>query len=217
MELNKKLVNFESMNENTKLTLAEALLYTKGLAGGYGGDFPLSTASKDSIYRVPATNKFYVCTENYNGSQISAPNSNFVELSVWKNHDRLNNLGKVKLIASKTFSSENPEDWIYQFDGKEFYGFNYIKITISYTLGGVSISWFSHADLPNICQIPYYIHSGSDGINKPLNSNNMYFATFNRWSTNENTGEENFPTFRMSNLTHKIPFVVKIYAVKLYA
>ena len=92
MELNKKLVNFESMNENTKLTLAEALLYTKGLAGGYGGDFPLSTASKDSIYRVPATNKFYVCTENYNGSQISAPNSNFVELSVWKNHDRLNNL-----------------------------------------------------------------------------------------------------------------------------
>ena len=94
MELNKKLVNFESMNENTKLTLAEALLYTKGLAGGYGGDFPLSTASKDSIYRVPATNKFYVCTENYNGSQISAPNSNFVELSVWKNHDRLNNLFK---------------------------------------------------------------------------------------------------------------------------
>ena len=92
MELNKKLVNFESMNENTKLTLAEALLYTKGLAGGYGGDFPLSTASKDSIYRVPATNKFYVCTENYNGSQISAPNSNFVELSVWKNHDRLANL-----------------------------------------------------------------------------------------------------------------------------
>lgn len=95
MELDKKLVNFESMNENTKLTLAEALLYTKGLAGGYGGDFPLSTASKDSIYRVPATNKFYVCTENYNGSQISAPNSNFVELSVWKNHDRLNNLCEI--------------------------------------------------------------------------------------------------------------------------
>ena len=92
MELNKKLVNFESMNENTKLTLAEALLYTKGLAGGYGGDFPLSIASKDSIYRVPATNKFYVCETAYNGNQISAPNSNFVELSVWKNHDRLNNL-----------------------------------------------------------------------------------------------------------------------------
>ena len=103
MELNKKLVNFESMNENTKLTLAEALLYTKGLAGGYGGDFPLSIASKDSIYRVPATNKFYVCETAYNGNQISAPNSNFVELSVWKNHDRLNNLiNTVKL----TFSHE---------------------------------------------------------------------------------------------------------------
>ena len=106
MELNKKLVNFESMNENTKLTLAEALLYTKGLAGGYGGDFPLSTASKDSIYRVPATNKFYVCTENYNGSQISAPNSNFVELSVWKNHDRLANL-KNKLLFDWNFNKVN--------------------------------------------------------------------------------------------------------------
>ena len=103
MELNKKIVNFESMNENTKLTLAEALLYTKGLAGGYGGDFPLSTASKDSIYRVPATNKFYVCTENYNGSQISAPNSNFVELSVWKNHDRLNNLIYSKIWAGNHY------------------------------------------------------------------------------------------------------------------
>ena len=109
MELNKKLVNFESMNENTKLTLAEALLYTKGLAGGYGGDFPLSTASKDSIYRVPATNKFYVCTENYNGSQISAPNSNFVELSVWKNHDRLNNLN-LKLIKINAKIPNNVEE-----------------------------------------------------------------------------------------------------------
>lgn len=103
MELNKKLVNFESMNENTKLTLAEALLYTKGLAGGYGGDFPLSTASKDSIYRVPATNKFYVCTDNYNGAQISAPNDKFVELSVWKNHDRLNNLNGIDLFGVLEF------------------------------------------------------------------------------------------------------------------
>lgn len=105
MELNKKLVNFESMNENTKLTLAEALLYTKGLAGGYGGDFPLSIASKDSIYRVPATNKFYVCETAYDGNQISAPNSNFVELSVWKNHDRLNNL-------KTTYIQKNISDFI---------------------------------------------------------------------------------------------------------
>ena len=106
MELNKKLVNFESMNENTKLTLAEALLYTKGLAGGYGGDFPLSIASKDSIYRVPATNKFYVCETAYNGNQISAPNSNFVELSVWKNHDRLNNLKYIRLWKGNHFLSK---------------------------------------------------------------------------------------------------------------
>ena len=115
MELNKKLVNFESMNENTKLTLAEALLYTKGLAGGYGGDFPLSTASKDSIYRVPATNKFYVCTENYNGSQISAPNSNFVELSVWKNHDRLSKLLNFELIFSNELIKIYENTLMYKF------------------------------------------------------------------------------------------------------
>lgn len=122
MELNKKLVNFESMNENTKLTLAEALLYTKGLAGGYGGDFPLSTASKDSIYRVPATNKFYVCTENYNGSQISAPNSNFVELSVWKNHDRLNNLNNYKETILGCFDTKTLN---YKLD---FNKFNYFYV-----------------------------------------------------------------------------------------
>ena len=115
MELNKKLVNFESMNENTKLTLAEALLYTKGLAGGYGGDFPLSTASKDSIYRVPATNKFYVCETAYNGNQISAPNSNFVELSVWKNHDRLNKLLNFELIFSNNFIEIYENSLMYKF------------------------------------------------------------------------------------------------------
>ena len=117
MELNKKLVNFESMNENTKLTLAEALLYTKGLAGGYGGDFPLSTASKDSIYRVPATNKFYVCETAYNGNQISAPNSNFVELSVWKNHDRLNNLENIKIEYRQAEGASNTQS--FTFDCKE--------------------------------------------------------------------------------------------------
>ena len=61
---------------------------TQALAGKYTGNFPLSSAIKDAVYLLPATGKFYVCTENYNGTQISAPNDKFVELSVWKNHDR---------------------------------------------------------------------------------------------------------------------------------
>ena len=90
--LNNKLVDYQSLKENTKLILNEALAYDKGLTGGYNGDFPLTAATKDNIYRVPATNKFYVCIENYNGSNLTAPNANFVELSVWKNYDRLSNL-----------------------------------------------------------------------------------------------------------------------------
>lgn len=64
----------------------------KGVVGGYNGAFPLTAASEGGIYLLPSTGKFYVCETAYNGAQISAPNSNFVELSVWKNHDRLNNL-----------------------------------------------------------------------------------------------------------------------------
>ena len=65
---------------------------TQALAGKYTGNFPLSTAVKDAVYLVPATGKFYVCTQAYNGTSLSAPNSNFEELSVFKNRDRLDNL-----------------------------------------------------------------------------------------------------------------------------
>ena len=90
--LNDKLVDYKSLKENTKLTLGEALAYDKGLAGGYNGDFPLTVATKGNIYRVPATNKFYMCITDYNGSNLTAPNANFEELSVWANRDKLENL-----------------------------------------------------------------------------------------------------------------------------
>lgn len=77
--------------------LENARQYDKGVVGGYSGTFPLTAASQGGIYLLPSTGKFYVCETDYNGAQISAPNSNFVELSVWKNHDRLSNL-KIKLI-----------------------------------------------------------------------------------------------------------------------
>ncbi len=70
----------------------------KGVVGGYNGAFPLTAASEGGIYLLPSTGKFYVCETAYNGAQISAPNSNFVELSVWKNHDRLNNLVEINGI-----------------------------------------------------------------------------------------------------------------------
>lgn len=99
MSVDNKLVNYGGLKEQTKLTLERALLWDKGIMGGFAGDFPLSSARKGSVYRVPATNKWYVCTENYNGSQISTPNQQFTELSVFKNADRLDNLIQIKEIT----------------------------------------------------------------------------------------------------------------------
>lgn len=65
---------------------------TQALAGKYAGNFPLTSAVKDAVYLVPATGKFYVCTQAYNGSSLTAPNANFEELSVYKNRDKLGNL-----------------------------------------------------------------------------------------------------------------------------
>ena len=65
---------------------------TQALAGKYAGNFPLTSAVKDAVYLVPATGKFYVCTQAYNGSNLTAPNANFEEMSVWANRDKLSNL-----------------------------------------------------------------------------------------------------------------------------
>ena len=75
--------------------LENARQMDKGVVGGYNGAFPLTAASEGGIYLLPSTGKFYVCETAYNGAQISAPNSNFVELSVWKNHDRLAKLSRI--------------------------------------------------------------------------------------------------------------------------
>ena len=73
-------------------TRAEFEKELQGVAGGYSGTFPLTSAVQNGIYLLPATGKFYVCTQAYNGTSLSAPNSNFEELSVFKNRDRLDNL-----------------------------------------------------------------------------------------------------------------------------
>lgn len=72
--------------------LENARQYDKGIIGGYNGTFPLTAATKGNIYLLPATNKFYMCVTNYNGSNLTAPNANFEELSVWANRDKLGNL-----------------------------------------------------------------------------------------------------------------------------
>ncbi|MDY3059342.1 MAG: hypothetical protein SOR11_05000, partial [Fusobacterium sp.] len=73
---------------------------TQALAGKYAGNFPLTSAVKDGVYLVPATGKFYVCTQAYNGSNLTAPNANFEEMSVWANRDKLSNLRSYNLVST---------------------------------------------------------------------------------------------------------------------
>ena len=91
---------------------------TQALAGKYAGNFPLTSAVKDGVYLVPATGKFYVCTQAYNGSNLTAPNANFEEMSVWANRDKLSNLHGYELVASGSATEEtiNVEQEIFDFD-----------------------------------------------------------------------------------------------------
>ena len=75
---------------------------TQALAGKYAGNFPLTSAVKDGVYLVPATGKFYVCTQAYNGSNLTAPNANFEEMSVWANRDKLGNLSDFEIIIQQS-------------------------------------------------------------------------------------------------------------------
>ena len=86
------------------------------LAGKKDGTFPLRHAEKGNVYYLPSTNKYYFCKEDYDGYQISVPNSNFIEMSVYENLNRLNNLdrnfkilyeGNGSYFSSKTL----PQDW----------------------------------------------------------------------------------------------------------
>ena len=73
----------------------------QGVAGGYAGKFPLDSAVLDGIYLLPDTGKFYVCTKAFSGKSLIVPDSNFEELSVYKNRERLSNLFKYILVEEK--------------------------------------------------------------------------------------------------------------------
>ena len=101
----KKYITWEGLNQHAKNTGKKIKEYDAGVIGGYNGSFPLTAATKGNIYLLPATKKYYVCIENYNGSQLTAPNANFEELSVYTNRSKLDNL-KTKYISSKVIKNE---------------------------------------------------------------------------------------------------------------
>ena len=66
-----------------------------GIMGGRDGKFPLTAATKGNIYLLESTQKYYICINDYDGIQISVPNANFEELSVYTNRSKLDNLFEI--------------------------------------------------------------------------------------------------------------------------
>lgn len=109
---NEKYITFEALQQHAKNTIKKTREHDAGVVGGYNGSFPLTTATKGNIYLLPSTQKYYVCITDYNGSQLTVPNANFEELSVYANRSKLDNL----------FSK-----WVVLQDHKVLYGSSYIR------------------------------------------------------------------------------------------
>ena len=86
------------------------------------GKFPLTAATKGNIYLLESTQKYYICINDYDGIQISVPNANFEELSVYTNRSKLDNL------KGKTFELKSLET--VQLSGN--LGYNTCLCTISH-------------------------------------------------------------------------------------
>lgn len=82
------------------------------ILGQHDGDFPLSFAKKDTVWFLPSNNRHYICTKDYNGPQISVPNENFEDLSVYTNRLKINNLQDASVeTASESHFYESGEGW----------------------------------------------------------------------------------------------------------
>ena len=155
----------------------------KGVVGGYNGAFPLTAASEGGIYLLPSTGKFYVCETAYNGAQISAPNSNFVELSVWKNHDRLNNL---KYRYTNTWLEMNSRQTLeigieYEEDYIAFFLFGHHNLYSNRSFSGIFFGnslWHGVSYNPLIPNDSIEITEGKDTPNKKLKIKNNNDSQF---------------------------------------
>ena len=85
----------------------------RGVVGGYNQSFPLTAATKGNIYYHKPTNRYYICINNYSGSSLTNPNSNFEELSVYTNRQRLDNLSS--LFGYEIFSNDADQNTLTDF------------------------------------------------------------------------------------------------------
>ena len=150
----KKYITWEGLNQHAKNVGKKIKECDTGVIGGYNGSFPLTAATKGNIYLLPATKKYYVCIKNYNGSQLTAPNANFEELSVYTNRSKLDNLIRINsdintniLIKTGIFNSKvasGEENTIF-FETPFPYKCIAVLVVDSGTSGVAITSWKIHA------------------------------------------------------------------------
>ena len=184
--------------------LENARQYDKGIIGGYNGTFPLTAATKGNIYLLPTTNKFYMCITDYNGSNLTAPNANFEELSVWTNRDKLENL--TEIISLKKEEVILPEITIK----------NAFRLTIVGNVGLLSIDGLSFPKLKSgfnpFAKIPepYKIISTANGCfydNSAKNEAHIRLfddGTFNLYSNVSKENEVLYSFFSIVFLLKKV-------------
>ena len=87
----------------------------EGIVGQCDGKFPLSSAELDKVYLLPSTGVSYVCTQAFTGKELIVPDSNFMELSVKENSDKLSNLKGYEHLTAIKLAESNIETEVYDF------------------------------------------------------------------------------------------------------
>lgn len=105
-EVTKKLVDGAGLQTAIGIMANYSDNMDRGVVGGYNQSFPLTAATKGNIYYHKGTNRYYICLDNYNGSSLTNPNSNFIELSVYTNRQRLDNLSETKQQTVEFYNSK---------------------------------------------------------------------------------------------------------------
>ena len=75
--------------------------------GKHDGDFPISNAVVGNVYYSELTKKYYKCKV---GGPAPMPNGNFIDLSIFENLNRLENLNSFDILYSKTDDFGNWKD-----------------------------------------------------------------------------------------------------------
>lgn len=158
-DIKKKLVDGAGLQAAMGIMANYADKGVRGAIGGYNQSFPLTAATKGNIYYHKGTNRYYICVDNYNGSSLTNPNSNFEELSAYTNRQRLENLNKIELLLEYQYEKSGGTKTVRLNNSIENYDFLFISGTES-----------ASSELINSFYIPTSIFKTRQAVRIPMDS-----------------------------------------------